>query len=72
VAPGIYIEGTGFEDEKRRDPEAFQHDRPEYCWAGWHPGEVAAVVFLCSARARNGQYHRDTLPGLRAAMMGDC
>ncbi len=55
VAPGgIYIPGTGFEDEKRADPAAFQRMVDEVYPLGrlGTPEEVAAVVaFLCSAEA---------------------
>lgn len=55
VAPGgIYIEGTGFEDEKRRDPAAFQRmvDAAYPLGRLGTPEEVAAVVaFLCSGQA---------------------
>jgi 3-oxoacyl-[acyl-carrier protein] reductase len=55
VAPGgIYIEGTGFEDEKRRDPVAFQRmvDAEYPLGRLGTPEEVAAVVtFLCSQQA---------------------
>ena len=55
VAPGgIYIEGTGFDDEKRRDPEAFRRTIDEEYPLGrlGTPEEVAAmVVFLCSQQA---------------------
>jgi 3-oxoacyl-[acyl-carrier protein] reductase len=55
VAPGgIYIPGTGFEDEQKRDPEGFRrmvdHEYP--LGRLGTPEEVAAVVaFLCSAEA---------------------
>ena len=55
VAPGgIYIPGTGFEDEKRADPAAFQRMVDEEYPLGrlGTAEEVAAVVvFLCSAAA---------------------
>jgi 3-oxoacyl-[acyl-carrier protein] reductase len=55
VAPGgIYIAGTGFEDEQRRDPGGFQRMVDAECPLGrlGTPEEVAAVVtFLCSAQA---------------------
>jgi 3-oxoacyl-[acyl-carrier protein] reductase len=55
VAPGgIWIQGTGFEDERRRDPERFQRILNEMYPLGrlGTPEEVAAVVvFLCSAQA---------------------
>lgn len=55
VAPGgIWIEGTGFEEERRRDPEAFERMVDEEYPLGrlGTVGEVAAVVaFLCSERA---------------------
>ncbi|MBV8407513.1 MAG: SDR family oxidoreductase [Alphaproteobacteria bacterium] len=55
VAPGgIWIPGTGFEDEQRRDPEAFQRQLDaEYPLKRLGtPEEVAAVVaFLCSTEA---------------------
>jgi 3-oxoacyl-[acyl-carrier protein] reductase len=55
VAPGgIYIAGTGFEDEKKKDEAAFQRliDRDYPLGRLGTPDEVAAlVVFLCSARA---------------------
>ena len=55
VAPGgIYIPGTGFEDEKRRDPAAFARmvDAEYPLGRLGTPEEVAAVVvFLCSAQA---------------------
>lgn len=55
VAPGgIYIAGTGFEDEKRRDPAAFERMIDEEYPLGrlGTPEEVAAaVVFLCSRQA---------------------
>ncbi|CAN5884321.1 glucose 1-dehydrogenase [soil metagenome] len=55
VAPGgIYIAGTGFEDEQRRDPAAFQRmiDTEYPLGRLGTPEEVAAVVaFLCSTEA---------------------
>jgi 3-oxoacyl-[acyl-carrier protein] reductase len=55
VAPGgIYISGTGFEDEKRNDPEAFERMIDEEYPLGrmGTAEEVAAVVtFLCSQPA---------------------
>lgn len=55
VAPGgIYIEGTGFEDEKKKDEAAFQRaiDRDYPLGRLGTADEVAAlVVFLCSAQA---------------------
>ena len=55
VAPGgIYIAGTGFEDEQKRDPEGFQRmvDQEYPLGRLGTPEEVAAVVaFLCSAEA---------------------
>ncbi|WP_421999527.1 SDR family NAD(P)-dependent oxidoreductase [Reyranella sp.] len=55
VAPGgIYIPGTGFEEEKKRDPERFQRVVDELYPLGrlGTPEEVAAVVaFLCSTEA---------------------
>lgn len=55
VAPGgIYIAGTGFEDEQRRDPAGFQRmvDAEYPLGRLGTPEEVAAVVaFLCSTRA---------------------
>ena len=55
VAPGgIYIPGTGFEDEKRRDPAGFARmvDADYPLGRLGTPEEVAAVVvFLCSAQA---------------------
>lgn len=55
VAPGgIYIEGTGFEDEKRRDPAAFDRmvDQEYPLGRLGTPEEVASVVaFLCSEQA---------------------
>ena len=55
VAPGgIYIPGTGFEDERRRDPQGFQRMvDEEYPLARLGTTEeVAAVVaFLCSTEA---------------------
>ncbi len=55
VAPGgIYIAGTGFEDEQRRDPEGFERmvDRDYPLGRLGTPEEVAAVVvFLCSQQA---------------------
>ncbi len=55
VAPGgIYIPGTGFEDEKHADPAAFQRMVDEEYPLGrlGTPEEVAAVVvFLCSTAA---------------------
>ena len=55
VAPGgIYIPGTGFEDEQRRDPEGFQRmiDAEYPLGRLGTPEEVAAVIaFLCSAEA---------------------
>ncbi len=55
VAPGgIYIAGTGFDDEKRRDPAAFERmiDAEYPLGRLGTPEEVAAVVaFLCSAQA---------------------
>lgn len=55
VAPGgIYISGTGFEDEKRSDPEAFEQMIDEEYPLGrmGTAEEVASVVtFLCSEPA---------------------
>jgi 3-oxoacyl-[acyl-carrier protein] reductase len=55
VAPGgIWIPGTGFEDEQRRDPEGFQRQIDADYPLGrlGKPEEVAAVVaFLCSTEA---------------------
>ena len=55
VAPGgIDIAGTGFDDEKRRDPRAFERmiDADYPLGRLGTPEEVAAVVvFLCSAQA---------------------
>lgn len=55
VAPGgIYIEGTGFEDEKRQDPIAFERMVDQQYPLGrlGTPEEVASVVvFLCSDQA---------------------
>jgi 3-oxoacyl-[acyl-carrier protein] reductase len=55
VAPGgIYIAGTGFEDEQQRDPAGFQRmiDADYPLGRLGTPEEVAAVVaFLCSAQA---------------------
>lgn len=55
VAPGgIYIPGTGFEDEQRRDPEGFRRMIDEEYPLGrlGTPEEVASViVFLCSVEA---------------------
>jgi 3-oxoacyl-[acyl-carrier protein] reductase len=55
VAPGgIWIPGTGFEDEQKRDPEAFQRriDTEYPMGRLGTPEEVAAVVaFLCSTEA---------------------
>ena len=55
VAPGgIYIPGTGFEDEKNRDPEGFQRTIDAEYPLGrlGTPEEVASVVaFLCSTEA---------------------
>lgn len=55
VAPGgIYIAGTGFEEEKRKDPEAFERkiDKEYPLGRMGTAEEVAAVVaFLCSAQA---------------------
>jgi 3-oxoacyl-[acyl-carrier protein] reductase len=55
VAPGgIWIEGTGFEDEQKRDPEGFQRKVDAEYPLGrlGTPEEVAAVVaFLCSTEA---------------------
>ena len=55
VAPGgIYITGTTFEDEKRRDPAAFGRLVDEHYPLGrlGTPEEVASVVmFLCSTAA---------------------
>lgn len=55
VAPGgIYIAGTAFEDEKRRDPAAFERMTDEHYPLGrlGTPEEVASVVlFLCSTAA---------------------
>lgn len=55
VAPGgIYIPGTGFEDEQRRDPEGFRRmvDQEYPLGRLGTPEEVAAVVaFLCSTEA---------------------
>jgi len=55
VAPGgIYIPDTGFEDEKRRDPEGFQRmiDAEYPLGRLGTPEEVAAVIaFLCSTEA---------------------
>jgi 3-oxoacyl-[acyl-carrier protein] reductase len=55
VAPGgIYIAGTGFEEEQRRDPEAFARAIDEHYPLGrmGAPEEVAAVIaFLCSPQA---------------------
>ncbi len=55
VAPGgIYIAGTGFDEERARDPEAFDReiDREYPLGRLGTPEEVAAVVaFLCSRQA---------------------
>lgn len=55
VAPGgVYIPGTGFEDEQRRDPEGFRRmvDQEYPLGRLGTPEEVAAVVaFLCSTEA---------------------
>jgi 3-oxoacyl-[acyl-carrier protein] reductase len=55
VAPGgIAIAGTGFDDEKRRDPAAFERmiDSEYPLGRLGTPEEVAAVVaFLCSTQA---------------------
>ncbi|SRR6266567_2667474 len=55
VAPGgIAIAGTGFDDEKRRDPAAFERmiDAEYPLGRLGTPEEVAAVVaFLCSTQA---------------------
>ena len=55
VAPGgIWIPGTGFEDEQKRDPEGFQRriDAEYPLGRLGAPEEVAAVVaFLCSTAA---------------------
>ncbi len=55
VAPGgIYIPGTGFEDEKRRDPDAFQRLVDEQYPLGrmGTPEEIAALIaFVCSEKA---------------------
>jgi 3-oxoacyl-[acyl-carrier protein] reductase len=55
VAPGgIWIPGTGFEDEQKRDPESFQRriDADYPLGRLGTPEEVAAVVaFLCSTQA---------------------
>jgi 3-oxoacyl-[acyl-carrier protein] reductase len=55
VAPGaIYIAGTGFEDERRRDPQAFERAIDEHYPLGrmGTPEEVAAVItFICSQQA---------------------
>jgi 3-oxoacyl-[acyl-carrier protein] reductase len=55
VAPGgIDIAGTGFDDEKRRDPVAFERmiDAEYPLGRLGTPEEVAAVVaFLCSTQA---------------------
>jgi 3-oxoacyl-[acyl-carrier protein] reductase len=55
VAPGgIWIPGTGFEDEMKRDPEGFQRmiDAEYPLGRLGSPEEVAAVVaFLCSTEA---------------------
>jgi len=55
VAPGgIYIAGTGFEDEQKRDPQGFQRmvDADYPLGRLGTPEEVAAVVaFLCSTEA---------------------
>jgi 3-oxoacyl-[acyl-carrier protein] reductase len=55
VAPGgIYIEGTGFEEEKKKDEAAFQRavDRDYPLGRLGTADEVAALaVFLCSAQA---------------------
>jgi 3-oxoacyl-[acyl-carrier protein] reductase len=55
VAPGgIWIRGTGFEDEQARDPQAFQRmiDQEYPLGRLGTPEEVAAVVaFLCSTQA---------------------
>ena len=55
VAPGgIYIPGTGFEDERDRDPQGFARmiDLEYPLGRLGTPEEVATVVaFLCSAKA---------------------
>jgi 3-oxoacyl-[acyl-carrier protein] reductase len=55
IAPGgIYIAGTGFEEEQRRDPAGFQRMVDEEYPLGrlGTPEEVASVVaFLCSTQA---------------------
>src|SRR5579862_7205211 len=55
VAPGgIYIPGTGFEEEKRRDPEGFRRAIDEQYPLGrmGTPEEIAAVIaFVCSEKA---------------------
>jgi 3-oxoacyl-[acyl-carrier protein] reductase len=55
VAPGgIFIAGTGFEDEQRRDPESFERmvDQEYPLGRLGTPEEVAVVVaFLCSVQA---------------------
>lgn len=55
VAPGgIYIAGTGFEDERRRDPAAFERAVDEHYPLGrmGTPEEIAAVIaFVCSQQA---------------------
>ena len=55
VAPGgIWIPGTGFEEERRRDPEGFQRKMDAEYPLGrlGTPEEVASVVaFLCSTEA---------------------
>ena len=81
VAPGgIAIAGTGFDDEQRRDPAAFERmiDAEYPLGRLGTPEEVAAVVtFLCSAEASLGerrQYHGRWRPESEflSGTMSDC
>ena len=58
VAPGgIYIPGTGFEDEQKRDPVRFQRMVEEMYPLGrlGTPEEVAAVILFLAMRRGLGR-----------------